>query len=442
MRKEIVAIKEVFLPDIGDFSNVDVIEVNVNIGDQVSADDSLITLESDKAAMEVPAPFDGTVKELKVRIGDKVSEGALLLTMESEGAAAPSESVEEKAPEAETPAPTPAPATPAAPTPAPAPAPKPQAALGPAPLPPVDEASFRKAHASPAVRRFARELGVDLGQVQGTGRKGRIVKEDVQAFVKAALSRPASAPMGGFDLPEMPEIDFSQFGPIETRKLSRIRRLSAANLHRNWLTAPHITLFEEADISELEAFRKERKAEAEKLGLKLTPLPFILKACASALRAYPEVNSSITPDGQELIVKEYVNIGVAVDTPDGLLVPVIRDVDKKGIFELAEDVMNAAKKARDKKMTPADMQGGCFTISSLGGIGCTQFTPIVNSPEVAILGVSKSEMKPKWNGESFEPKLILPLALSADHRVVDGAQGARFVGHIAAMLSDLRRLVL
>ena len=441
-----MAIKEVFLPDIGDFSSVDVIEVNVNIGDSVSADDSLITLESDKAAMEIPAPFGGTVKELKVRIGDKVSEGDLILVMDAaEGGAAEAAPAEAPAPAAEASAPEPAPAAPApasAPAPA-APAPKPQAALGPAPLPPVDEAGFRKAHASPAVRRFARELGVDLGQVQGTGRKGRVIKEDVQAFVKAALSRPAGAPaMGGFDLPEMPEIDFSQFGPIERKKLSRIRRLSAANLHRNWLTAPHITLFEEADISELEAFRKERKAEAEKLGLKLTPLPFILKACAAALRAYPEINSALSPDGQELILKDYVHIGVAVDTPDGLLVPVIRDVDKKGIYELAEEIMAAAKKARDKKMTPADMQGGCFTISSLGGIGCTQFTPIVNSPEVAILGVSKAEMKPKWNGETFEPRLTLPLALSADHRVVDGAQGARFVGHIAAMLSDLRRLVL
>ncbi|GAB6040534.1 hypothetical protein JCM17961_12080 [Endothiovibrio diazotrophicus] len=434
-----MAIKEVFLPDIGDFSNVDVIEVNVKIGDTVNADDPLITLESDKAAMEVPAPFGGTVRELKVRIGDKVSEGVLLLTLDADAEGAPSEQVEEKAESEESPPPALTPA--AAPAPAAA-EPKPQAALGPAPLPPVNEASFRKAHASPAVRRFARELGVDLGQVQGTGRKHRILKEDVQAFVKVALSRPASAPLGGFDLPEMPQIDFGQFGPVENRKLSRIRRLSAANLHRNWLTAPHITLFEEADISELEAFRKERKGEAEKLGLKLTPLPFILKACASALRAYPEINSSLSPDGQELILKGYVNIGVAVDTPDGLLVPVIRDVDRKGIYELAEELMAAAKKARDKKMTPADMQGGCFTISSLGNIGCTQFTPIVNSPEVAILGVSKAEMKPKWNGESFAPRLTLPLALSADHRVVDGAQGARFVGHIAAMLGDLRRLVL
>lgn len=437
-----MAIKEVFLPDIGDFTGVEVIEVAIKVGDRVAVNDSLITLESDKAAMEVPSPAAGAVRELKVRVGDRVSEGDLLLQLECDEGEGGVDG--EQAPEAEGAAP---PVTTAAATETTPPAPPPVAvAAAPPPaqsaLPPVDEAGFRKAHASPSVRRFARELGVDLGQVQGTGRKGRILKEDVQAFVKNALSRPASAPMAGFDLPEMPRIDYAEFGATENRRLSRIRRLSASFLHRNWLTIPHITLFEDALIDDLEAFRAAQADEARRREVRLTPLAFILKACANALLAYPEVNSSLSADGQELILKRYVHIGVAVDTPDGLLVPVIRDIDRKGVWEIAADIAAAAAKARDKKITPDDLKGGCFTVSSLGGIGCTQFTPIVNAPEVAILGVSRSEVRPHWDGQQFMPRKILPLALSADHRVVDGAQGARFVRHIADNLSDIRRLLL
>ncbi len=427
------AAKEVNVPDIGG-DEVEVTEIMVAVGDTVEEEQSLITVEGDKASMEVPAPFAGTVKEIKIAAGDKVSTGSLIMVFEVAGAA---------------PAPAAAPAQAAAPAAA---APKAEA---PAAAAPAATGDFKEndeyAHASPVVRRLAREFGVNLSKVKGSGRKSRILKEDVQNYVKEALKRLESgaAASGKGDgaalgLLPWPKVDFSKFGETEVQPLSRIKKISGANLHRNWVMIPHVTQWDNADITALEAFRKEQNAiEAKKdTGMKITPLVFIMKAAAKALEAFPAFNSSLSEDGESLILKKYVNIGIAVDTPNGLVVPVFKDVNKKGIYELSEELMAVSKKARSGKLTAADMQGGCFTISSLGGIGGTAFTPIVNAPEVGILGVSKSEMKPVWNGKEFEPRLQLPLSLSYDHRVIDGAEGARFITYLNSCLSDIRRLVL
>jgi pyruvate dehydrogenase E2 component (dihydrolipoamide acetyltransferase) len=426
------AAKEVNVPDIGG-DEVEVTEIMVAVGDTVEEEQSLITVEGDKASMEVPAPFAGTVKEIKIVAGDKVSTGSLIMVFEVAGAA---------------PAPV---AQAAAPVAASAPAAKPAQAVAPATTGDFQE-NNEYAHASPVVRRLAREFGVNLSKVKGTGRKSRIQKEDVQNYVKDALKRlesgAAASAKGGdgsaLGLLPWPKVDFSKFGEIETKPLSRIKKISGANLHRNWVMIPHVTQWDNADITALEAFRKEQNAiEAKKdTGMKITPLVFIMKAVAKALEAFPSFNSSLSEDGASLILKKYVNVGIAVDTPNGLVVPVFKDVNKKGIYELSEELMAISKKARSGKLTASDMQGGCFTISSLGGLGGTAFTPIVNAPEVGILGVSKSEMKPVWNGKDFEPRLMLPLSLSYDHRVVDGAEGARFITYLNGCLSDIRRLVL
>lgn len=429
-------LEPVSLPDIGDFDSVDVIEVLVGVGDAVRAEQSLITLESDKATMEIPAPRAGTVAELKVAVGDKVSQGDVILVLEA-AEQAPAPSAE---PEAPAPAAAPRPEVPPAP---PEPAAGEKAAQA-APIPAYkDVKSAAKAHASPSVRRFARDLGVDLSQVSGTGRKGRIAQSDVQNWVKQALNAPAAAPAaGGLQVDAPPEIDFSKFGEIDTQPLSRIQKISAKHLHRSWVTVPHVTQFDEADITELEAFRKKHKAEAAANDIKLTFLPFLLKACVSALRKYPRVNSSLAADGETLVMKQYMHIGIAVDTQDGLVVPVVRDVDKKGLFDLAEELGEISARARDGKLAPRDIQGAGFTISSLGGIGGTAFTPIINAPEVAILGVARAKMQPVWQGEDFVPRLIMPFSLSYDHRVIDGALGARFTTYLAQVLSDIRRSLL
>ncbi|MBW3809928.1 pyruvate dehydrogenase complex dihydrolipoyllysine-residue acetyltransferase [Aeromonas hydrophila] len=430
------AAKEVNVPDIGG-DEVEVTEIMVAVGDKVEADQSLIAVEGDKASMEVPAPFAGVVKEIKVKAGDKVSTGSLIMVFEVAGAAPAAVA----APVAQAAAPV------AAAPVAAAPAPVAQAAAA------SDfVANDAYVHASPAVRRLAREFGVNLAKVKASGRKGRIVKEDVQAYVKDAVKRAESAPAAGqgtgngngMSVLAWPKVDFSKFGDVEEVDLTRIQKISGPNLHRNWVMIPHVTQFDEADTTELEAFRKEQNAmlEKQKADVKITPLVFILKAAAKALEAHPRFCSSLSEDGSKLIMKKYIHIGVAVDTPNGLVVPVVRDVNKKGIMELSRDLAEISKKARAGKLTAADMQGGCFTISSLGGIGGTSFTPIVNAPEVAILGVSKSEMKPKWNGKEFAPRLMLPLALSYDHRVIDGADGARFITTMNGVLSDIRRLVL
>jgi pyruvate dehydrogenase E2 component (dihydrolipoamide acetyltransferase) len=433
-------IKEIHVPDIGDFKEVDVVEVLVSVGDVVKPEQSLISVESDKATMEIPSPSAGVVKELKIKVGDKVSEGSLLLLIEeSEGAPA-------------------APASPSLPQPATAPAAAPAAKAAPASLPitppapvpfePVIESATFKPHASPSIRKFARELGVDLVKVSGSGPKGRVTQEDVQAFVKGVMrGAPAAAVAGGssgygFNLPEWPNVDFAKFGPVEAKPLSRIKKLSGANLHRNWVAIPHVTQFDQADITDLEAFRKSNTAETEKQGFKLTMLAFLIKASVTALRQYPDFNASLDKSGENLILKKYFHVGVAVDTPDGLVVPVIRDADRKGVFDLARELSEISKLARDKKLKPGDMQGGCFSISSLGGIGGSAFTPIINAPEVAILGVSKSAMQPIWNGKEFTPRLMLPLSLSYDHRVIDGASAARFTSYLASVLSDIRRSLL
>ena len=428
--------KEVNVPDIGG-DEVEVTEVMVAVGDSVSEDQSILNVEGDKASMEVPAPFAGTVKEIKVAAGDKVSTGSLIFVFEVAGSAKAS------APKAKTES-TPAPAA--------------KAEAAPAAKPASAQASKEEfadnnayAHASPVVRRLAREFGINLANVKGTGRKNRVVKEDVQNYVKELVKQVESGNAGKgntgggeLGLIPWPKVDFSKFGEIEEKKLSRIQKLSGANLHRNWVQIPHVTQFDEADITSLEAFRKEQNALAEKkkLGVKITPLVFVMKAAAKALAEFPTFNSSLSEDGESLILKKYINIGVAVDTPNGLVVPVFKDVDKKGIIELSRELMDVSAKARDGKLTSSDMQGGCFTISSLGGIGGTAFTPIVNAPEVAILGVSKSEMKPKWNGKEFEPKLMVPLSMSYDHRVIDGALAARFTVTLASYMSDIRQLVM
>jgi len=430
-------VREVTLPDIGDFHDVEIIELLVNVGDRVEAEQSLLTLESDKATMEIPAPFAGVVRSLAVKLGDKVNEGDLIATLESEGAAP-------AAAPAAVPAAAPATSAAAEPVETARPAGEKELLRRPVAVRPSD-APRRTAHASPGVRRFARELGVDLHYVSGTGAKGRILKEDVQAFVKRALAEgaPTAAAAGGaLQLPGIPAVDFSKFGETEEQELGRIKKLSGAHLHRSWLNVPHVTQFDEADITELEAFRKAQKDEAARAEVKLTFMPFLMKALCKALAVYPQFNSSLSPDGERLILKKYVHIGVAVDTPNGLVVPVIRDVDRKGVFDLARDLGEMSSKARAGKLAPTDMQGGCISISSLGGIGGTQFAPIVNAPEVAILGISRAEMKPKWDGKAFEPRLIMPFSLSYDHRVIDGAEGVRFTTYLAQLLGDIRRLLL
>jgi pyruvate dehydrogenase E2 component (dihydrolipoamide acetyltransferase) len=434
---------EVRVPDIGEFKNIPIIEVLVRPGDAIEPEDPLVTLESDKATMEVPAPTAGVVKEIKVKVGDKVSEGSLVLLLDAADA-----------PKA---AAAPAQTTKAAPEPVaaalalaarvePAPAP-PVSALTRAPVPPVtvDEFAFALAHASPAVRRVARELGVDLGKVSASGPKGRILKEDVHAFVKQALASPQPAAAGsgsGLNLLPWPQVDFARFGAIEALPLARIKKISGANLARNWVMIPHVTQHDEADITELEAFRNSQAEAAKTQNVRLTLLAFLMKACVAALKEFPQFNASLAADGESLVLKKYFHIGVAVDTPDGLVVPVIRDVDGKGVLQLARELAEVSVKARDKKLSPTDMQGGSFSISSLGGIGGTAFTPIINAPEVAILGVSKSVLKPVYLNGQFVPRLILPLSLSYDHRVIDGAQGARFISYLSALLADIRRLVL
>ena len=431
-----VSVIEVTVPDIGGDENVDVIDVLVAPGDVVAAEDGLITLETDKASMDVPAPEAGIVKEVHIKVGDKVSQGSLVVHLEvTSGASAPVEA----APVAS--APVAAPVAPAAPKAPPVPHHPSAATIQPT----------GKVHASPSVRRVAREFGVDLTQVKGTGSKGRITKEDVQSYVKYELSRPKAnaataiaAGNGGLQVLAAPKVDFSKFGEIEEKPLSRIQKISGPTLHRNWVTIPHVTQFDEADITDMESFRKAQNvvAEKRKLGFKISPLVFIMKAVADALKAYPTFNSSLSADGESLILKKYFHIGIAVDTPNGLVVPVVRDVDQKGIHALSQEIMEISVKARDGKLKAADMQGSCFTISSLGGIGGTAFTPIVNAPDVAILGVSKSEIKPKWNGKDFDPRLMLPLSLSYDHRVIDGALAARFAVHVKDVLGDLRQIIL
>lgn len=427
-------VKDVNVPDIGG-DEVNVTEIMVKVGDSITEEQSLITVEGDKASMEVPAPFAGIVKEILVKAGDKVSTGSLIMRFEVAGAAPAIAAVPQATAPAQVAAPAAAPSAPAV------------------TASDADVTSAKSfAHATPVIRRLAREFGVNLDKVKGTGRKGRILKEDVQAYVKAAvkaLESGSSVTTGavngaGLGLLPWPKVDFSKFGEIEEVELSRINKISGANLHRNWVMIPHVTHFDKADITELEAFRKEQNALAEKqkLGVKITPVVFIMKAVAKALEAFPRFNSSITEDAQRLILKKYINIGVAVDTPNGLVVPVFKDVNKKGIIELSRELAEVSKKARDGKLTASDMQGGCFTISSIGGLGTTHFAPIVNAPEVAILGVSKSSMEPVWNGKDFAPRLILPISLSFDHRVIDGADGARFISYIGSVLADLRRLIM
>lgn len=425
-------VKEVNVPDIGG-DEVEVTEVMVKVGDKVAAEQSLITVEGDKASMEVPAPFAGVVKELKVNVGDKVKTGSLIMIFEVEGAAPAAAPAKQEA----------AAPAPAAKAEAPAAAPAAKA---------EGKSEFAEndayVHATPPIRRLAREFGVNLAKVKGTGRKGRILREDVQAYVKEAIKRAEAAPAAtGGGIPGMlpwPKVDFSKFGEIEEVELGRIQKISGANLSRNWVMIPHVTHFDKTDITELEAFRKQQNEEAakRKLDVKITPVVFIMKAVAAALEQMPRFNSSLSEDGQRLTLKKYINIGVAVDTPNGLVVPVFKDVNKKGIIELSRELMTISKKARDGKLTAGEMQGGCFTISSIGGLGTTHFAPIVNAPEVAILGVSKSAMEPVWNGKEFVPRLMLPISLSFDHRVIDGADGARFITIINNTLSDIRRLVM
>src|SRR5437762_2908020 len=434
------------VPDIGDFKDVPVIEVFVKPGDAVKPEDPLVTLESDKATMDVPAPSAGTVKELKVKVGDKVSEGSVILTLETGAAAAAS------APSAKKEAPAPAGAKTEAPTAGPSAAPSPAAAAAPEPAPtakpaaPVDDQAFRGAHASPSVRAFARTLGVDLSKVKGSGPKARILQEDVQNYVKQAIggvpAGPAAAAAGGaaLGLLPWPQVDFAKFGPVESKPLSRIKKISGANLHRNWVMIPHVTNHEDADITDLEAFRVKLNKENEKSGLKVTMLAFLIKASVSALAKFPEFNASL--DGENLIYKKYFHVGFAADTPNGLVVPVIKNADQKGVLAIAKEMGELSGEAREGKLGPADMQGGCFSISSLGGVGGAYFTPIINAPEVAILGVCRSSTRPVWNGKEFTPRLILPLSLSWDHRVIDGASAARFNSYLVALLGDMRRVML
>jgi pyruvate dehydrogenase E2 component (dihydrolipoamide acetyltransferase) len=442
-----MALVEVKVPDIGDFKDVAVIELLVKPGDAIKVEQSLITVESDKASMEIPSSHAGVVKELKVALGDKVGEGSLLLLLEAAegGAAAPA------------PAPAPAPIAaapmPAAPAPAPVPAAPAPAPTAPAPAT-APTAPGKLPHASPSVRKFARELGVPLAEVAGTGAKGRITQDDVQRFVKGVMAgdaqtgaqkakAPAAAAAGGGAFPGLlpwPQVDFTKFGPVERKEMGRIKKISGANLHRNWVVIPHVTNHDDADITELEAFRVQLNKENEKSGIKVTMLAFMIKAAVAALKKFPEFNASL--DGDTLVLKQYFHIGFAADTPNGLVVPVIKDADRKGILQISQEMSELAKKARDGKLGPADMSGGCFSISSLGGIGGRYFTPIINAPEVAILGVCRSTTEPRWDGAAFQPRLILPLSLSWDHRVIDGAAAARFNVYFASLLADFRRIVL
>ena len=429
-------IEEIKIPDIGDFDSVEVIEIAVSVGDSVETEDTLITVESDKASMDIPSPNAGEIKEIKVNIGDKVSEGTPIISLliSKEGVKKDNQVSKEteEAEEKETPkieksenriAPPPPPKTPET------------SQL-------VGQSNSAKAHASPSVRRFARELGVDLGLVYGTGPKNRILKEDVKAFTKSIMSGEKLSNKGAFTTPEIPPVDFSKFGEVEQKPLTRIRRLTGQTLHRNWITIPHVTQFDEADITDLEEFRKSKLKSAEKEGVKLTLVTFLIKAAVVALQKFPEFNSSIEPSGENLIIKKYFHIGVAVNTKNGLLVPVLKDVDKKGLFEIATEITELSNKTREGKISPKDLQGGCFTISSLGGIGGLHFTPIINAPEVAILGVSRAAMKPIYEQGSFEPRLILPFALSYDHRVVDGVAGAQFTQFLSTILTDIRHILL
>jgi pyruvate dehydrogenase E2 component (dihydrolipoamide acetyltransferase) len=443
-----MAIQDILVPDIGNFESVDVIDVLVKVGDTVAKEDSLITVESDKASMDIPSPHAGVVTAVKMKVGDKVAQGDLIISLDIAADAAIPEMPAVKEP----PSPAPVKLEVAIPEPS-RPAPEPPKTIAPAHQPvPVGESIVVDAgtlsHASPSVRKFARELGVNLALVKGTAAKNRILQEDVQAYVKAELAKPRTenmgAGIGSLATLAMPVIDFSKFGEIETKPLSRIKKLSGANLHRNWVTAPHVTQFDEADITDLEDFRKSMQADAEKRGVKLTMLAFLIKASVNALKTYPNFNSSLSADGDSLILKNYFNIGFACDTPDGLVVPVVKDVQQKDVLDIARDLADLSTKARERKLKVEEMQGGCFTISSLGGIGGTMFTPIINCPEVAILGVSRSSMQPVYDPKtkSFEARLMLPMSLSYDHRVVDGADGARFTSHMRMMLSDVRRLLL
>ena len=429
---------EVKVPDIGDFSDVPVIEVNVNVGDVVNEDDPLVTLESDKATMDIPAPSGGTVREIRVKVGDRVSEGtAILLLAPGDGALTqPPSLIEQQEP-----------ATESAPQPTAAaeePARRAVAEAAPAARPGIPAPDFAGVHAGPGVRRLARELEIDLTKLAGSGDKGRVTKEDVLTFLRgpAPTAAGAAAPAAGAGIPEIPAQDFSKFGPVETRPLARIKKLSGPHLHRSWLNVPHVTHQDEADITEIDAYRKELDTAAKAEGYRVTLLAFLMKASVSALKQFPEFNSSLSPEKDALILKSYYNIGIAVDTPDGLVVPVVRDVDRKGIEQLSRDLGEVSKKARDGKLSATDMQGGTFTISSLGGIGGIAFTPIVNAPEVAILGVVRSRKAPVWDGQAFVPRLMLPISLSYDHRVIDGALAARFARQLCHLLEDVRRLVL
>ena len=468
-----MSLLEVKVPDIGDFKEVEVIELLVKPGDQVSVDQSLVTVESDKASMEIPSTHAGTVRELKVKLGDKVAEGSVLLMIEADDAAvdtggaqpaedgqastaqAPAATAQPSAP-ATAAAPAPAAPPPAAPAPAPAAPAQTPASVGQA-APPAAETpaaaepasglpdGATKPHASPSVRKFARELGVDLSRVTGTGPKGRITQEDVQGYVKGVVSggTPAAARGGGdLGLLPWPSLDFSKFGATELQPLSRIKKISGPNLHRNWVMIPHVTQYEDADVTELEDFRKQSNTALAKEGVKLTMLAFVIKACIAALKKYPEFNSSLDAGGENLILKQYYNIGFAADTPQGLMVPVLKQADAKGVVQIAQEMAELSAQAREGKLKPADMQGATFTISSLGGIGGTKFTPIINAPEVAILGLSRTDMKPVWDGKQFVPRLMLPLSLSYDHRVIDGAMAARFIVHLSEVLGDMRKTLL
>jgi pyruvate dehydrogenase E2 component (dihydrolipoamide acetyltransferase) len=437
-----MAIQEIRVPDIGEFKAVEVIEVLVKVGDKIEAEDSLITVESDKASMEIPSPVAGTVKELHLQQGDRVSKGSLILylelntTVEKKPPLVPSTRTQANA------------NTPLAPLDAKANTQPSQPKTTTQAKTVVDHEAFKKAYATPSVRKFARELGVDLSRVVGTGRKQRITQEDVKSYTKDVMglglqAKTSAHTHSGLAIPRLPEIDFSQWGEIETVRLNRINQLTGEFLHRNWLNIPHVTQFDQADITDLEAFRQELNFEQEKIkAAKITPLVFIMKAVVAGLKAYPRFNSSLDPSGEMLIQKKYYHIGIAVDTPDGLVVPIIRDVDKKSLLQLSDDLKEVSTKARERRLKPADLQGSCFSISSLGGIGGTHFTPIINAPDVAILGISKSSMQPIWNGKEFTPRLMLPLSLSYDHRVIDGADGARFTTFLAKMLGDIRRLLI
>jgi pyruvate dehydrogenase E2 component (dihydrolipoamide acetyltransferase) len=438
---------EIKVPDIGDFKEVEVIELLVKPGDTVKAEQSLITVESDKASMEIPSSHAGVVKELKVKIGDKIAEGSLILILEADASAAATAPVP-------APAPAPAPAAASAPPSAPAPTPPPTSAPQPASVTtaPASVAAptsnGQKSHASPSVRKFARELGVELSRVSGSGPKGRILLEDVQGFVKVVMSGSSAAPVAGggggmgMSLLPWPSLDFSKFGETELQPLSRIKKISGPNLHRNWVMMPHVTQFDDADITELEEFRKSANESLAKSGVKLTMLAFVIKASVSALKKFPAFNASLDANGENLILKHYYHIGFAADTPNGLVVPVVKNADKKGVAEIAKEMGELSAQARDGKLKPADMQGASFTISSLGGIGGTKFTPIINAPEVAILGLSKSAIQPVWDGKQFVPRLIMPLSLSYDHRVIDGAMGARFIVYLGEVLADMRKTLL